>query len=79
MKEATGELSNAIVVGVCVAVLVAFFYFTIWPIIDANFKQQTACEQAVCEPVPFDDEGHVKCKVKGSGNEVYDITCNYKG
>ena len=46
MKNATGSLANLVVVCVCVAILVAFFYFTIWPIIKTNFVAQTSCEKA---------------------------------
>ena len=37
MKEATTELSSALVAVVCIATLVAFFYFQIWPSIKTNF------------------------------------------
>ena len=73
MKNATSELANLLVVAASVAILVAFFYFTIWPRIDRNFKQQTACEKAVCEVKP-DADGQVKCSLDG---QIF--KCKYKG
>lgn len=73
MKRATGELSNLVVVCICVAILIAFFYFTIWPIIKNNFVMQTSCEKAKCLPEP-DQDGMVKCYLDGK-----EFLCNYKG
>lgn len=73
MKDATGELGSAVVVVTCIAILVAFFYFTIWPMIKQNFVAQTACEKAICEAKPNED-GLVKCIYEGQI-----IECNYKG
>ena len=73
MKEATSELANLLVVGVSVAILIAFFYFTVWPMIDNNFKSQTSCEKAVCSTVP-DADGYVSCEYKSQT-----IKCKYKG
>lgn len=74
MKEATGELANLLVVTVSVAILVAFFYFTIWPLIDNNFKRQTMCDKAICEGSDADKDGYVKCTLDG---QVFE--CKYKG
>lgn len=73
MKEATGELGNLLVVTTSVAILVAFFYFTIWPMIRNNFEAQTACEKAICEAKP-DSKGLVNCKLNGNV-----FKCKYKG
>lgn len=73
MKEATNELTNAVVVTVCIAILVAFFYFTLWPIIKQNFVAQTACEKASCGVHP-NSEGMVSCELDG---QVF--MCKYKG
>ena len=72
MKEATGELGNALVVAVCVAIFIAFFYYTIYPIIDSNFRAQTACEKAVCSSNPVD--GMVDCVYEGKS-----FKCKFKG
>ncbi len=79
MKEATGELANLLIVVLSVAILVAFFYFTVWPIIDNNFKKQTACDKAVCEGVDTDKDGLVNCVYKKKNGDSIDITCKYKG
>ena len=73
MKEATSELANLLVVAASVAILVAFFYFTVWPLIDNNFKRQTQCDKAICNAKPNDD-GYVTCKLDGQTFE-----CKYKG
>ena len=73
MKRATGELANLVVVCVCVAILVAFFYFTIWPMIKNNFVMQTSCEKAKCLTKPNVD-GMVKCYLNGK-----EFLCRYKG
>lgn len=74
MKEATGELSSAVVVTISVAILIAFFYFTIWPLIANNFHEQTACEKASCNTKQVDDDGYISCQYKDST-----IKCKYKG
>ena len=74
MKNATSELANVLVVITSVAILVAFFYYTIWPMIENNFASQTACEKAVCSTNDADGDGMVDCVFKGKT-----ITCKYKG
>lgn len=79
MKEATSELANTVVVITCVAILLAFFFFVVWPVIHNNFVSQTSCDKAICEPTP-DSDGMVKCVLidekTGSRQE---FMCNYKG
>lgn len=74
MKNATGELVNLLVVVICVAILVAFFYFTIWPMIKTNFEAQTACEKAICSADDTDGDGMVTCRL---GDHIFE--CKYKG
>ena len=76
MKEATGGLNSAIVVMLAVGVLIAFFYYTLWPIIEGNFAEKTKCSKAVCQPCPNknNDCDVVSCQYKGKN-----ITCVYKG
>ncbi len=78
MKEATSDLSSGLVVAVCIAILVAFFYFTVWPIIKLNFVSQTACEKAKCSASP-DDSGMVDCVYKDKNGVEQTIKCSYKG
>ncbi len=78
MKEATADLTSAIVVAISVTALVAFFYFTVWPMIKTNFASQTACEQAKCGTRP-NAEGMVDCVYKEKDGTEHNITCSYKG
>ena len=50
MKEATGELNLTVIVVMAVAILVAFFYYTIWPSLNNNFQANSSCSRAVCRP-----------------------------
>lgn len=76
MKQATGELNNTIVVVLAVGVLIAFFYYTIWPMIKGNFTKNTQCSKAICEPCKSNDCKTVKCHLKNSNEE---FECVYKG
>ena len=77
MKEATGELSNAVVVIICVAILIAFFSFEVWPIIRGQFKAQISCDKAICENTDPDGDGRVNCRLKDDPDTTF--TCPYKG
>lgn len=48
MKEATGELNMAVVVSFSIAILAAFFFGYLWPLIDHNFERTSQCNKAVC-------------------------------
>ena len=87
MKEATGELNLTVIVVIAVSLLVAFFYYAIWPGLSANFEQNAKCSKAVCENPCGTGSGKnvcqdmteinkVKCKVKGSDTVIY---CPWKG
>ena len=85
MKEATGELNLTIIVVIAVALLVAFFYYTIWPHLDNNFKANSKCSQAICENPCGEgsnknncpDEGLAKCYLKGDKDNTF--LCPWKG
>ena len=88
MKETTGELNMTIVIVVAVSVLVAFFYFVIWPGLDDNFKANSSCSKAVCENPCGNGNNScsdaigdlVKCYyVDNNGNKHDDIYCPWKG
>ena len=76
MKEATGELNATVVVVLAIGVLIAFFYYTLWPLISGNFDETTKCSEAICETVDNDNDGYVKCHIKGSKK---DFQCVFKG
>lgn len=65
MKEATGELNMTVVVLTMIGLLMAFFFYTVWPSIKANFVSNTNCAKAICEP----------CSV---GNTCKTKTCHLK-
>ena len=83
MKETTGELNLTLIAVIAIAILVAFFYFAIWPSLDDNFKANSNCSRAVCTNPCKEGENScpemqelVKCKIKDSDVEVY---CPWKG
>jgi len=76
MKEATSELNSTVVVVLAIGVLIAFFYYTLWPIIKGNFDENAKCSEAICETVDGDGDGFVECHSKGKA-ETFE--CIYKG
>jgi hypothetical protein len=86
MKETTGELNLAVIVIIAVGVLVAFFYFAIWPSLDNNFKANSNCSRAVCDNPCGQGSGQnacndsmntlAKCHLKDSDAVIY---CPWKG
>lgn len=79
MKEATGELNATIIVVLAVGVLIAFFYYTLWPILRVNLNKNSQCSKAICEPCK---ETGKKCKYVTchlSGKESQTFKCVYKG
>ena len=90
MKEATGELNITLVIVIAVSILVAFFYFVIWPDLDANFQANSKCSRAICEnPCKGSNDKNscddavgqlVKCYwVDNKGDKHDDIYCPWKG
>ena len=84
MKKAVGELSNTVVVVIAVAILIAFFYYTVWPLIDNNFNAQTSCEKAICD-IQKDAsgkvitvDGKVECRMPDK-DKTGTFWCNFKG
>lgn len=76
MKEATGELNNTVIVVLSIGILIAFFYYVIWPLLDSNLEHNSSCEKAICEPCGKETGCKtVECTTK-SGTK---IQCVYKG
>ena len=75
MKEATGQLNSTVVVVLAIAVLSAFFYFTLWPALKTNMEQTTNCSKAWCEGKPNSDGLTVQCYY---GKDKKPITCVWK-
>ena len=82
MKKAIGELSNTLIVVISVAILIAFFYYTVWPLLSNNFKSQTSCDKAVCNVqkdstgAVITKNGKVECTIPGKTGTFW---CNFKG
>jgi Na+/glutamate symporter len=75
MKEASGELNGTVFVILAVGVLMAFFYFVLWPVIHQNFKSNSQCSRAICGTTA-DASGYVTCHEKG---KTETFKCVYKG
>ncbi len=77
MKEATGELNTTVVVMLAIGVLMAFFYYTLWPLIRENFEANSQCSKAICEPCKNGNCDFVVCHPKGDTSKTFQ--CVYKG
>ena len=79
MKEATGELNATVVVVLAVSVLMAFFYYTIWPLIKTNFDKNSQCSKAICKSCELENKecDTVTCYTKENPDELFE--CVYKG
>lgn len=80
MKEATGELNSTVVVVMAVAMLMAFFYTVIWPILKGNMDANSKCGKAWCDKCASPDGvcSTVTCHYK-DGDESKEIICPWKG
>lgn len=77
MKETTGELNAAVVVIMAIGILMAFFYYTLWPIIKTNFERNSQCSKAICEGCPSSNCEYVTCHSKNDPSKTFE--CLYKG
>ena len=80
MKEATGELNAVVVVIIAIGLLIAFFYYTFWPLIKGNVNANLRCNAAICESCPDKNCPTVKCWEKGADQTPENaFECVYKG
>lgn len=81
MKEATQDLNMTMVVVISVGVLLTFFFYFLWPILNANFTVKSQCSKAACDcsnRVVVDGIEYCQgCVVDGV--EYEDMRCLYKG
>lgn len=49
MKEATQEVNMMAIVVISVGVLLTFFFYFLWPILNANFESKAQCSKAACD------------------------------
>lgn len=73
MKEATSELNLTVIVVISIAGLAAFFYMTLWPMMENNMNRYTKCSVAICERTKNAD-GTVDCTYNGTN-----LKCAWKG
>ena len=79
MKAATGELNMTVIIVLAVAIMSAFFYTVLWPMIRANQDSIINCRFAICGAEPNAD-GRVRCELRNSRGEVIGRPmCTYKG
>ena len=77
MKEASGELNATVVVVLAIGVLIAFFYYTVWPLIQTNVEANSRCNKAICESCPDSNCDYVTCYSKNNPEKKFE--CVYKG
>ncbi|MBQ6686932.1 MAG: hypothetical protein IJN03_00220 [Bacilli bacterium] len=80
MKEATGELNMTVIVLTLVGLLIALFFYTVWPMLRGNFVSETNCSKAICEPCPSIAGNTCKTRVcHMPGDEANTFECVNKG
>ena len=72
MKESTSELNATVVVVLAIAVLIAFFYYTLWPLLKHNFERNSQCSKAICETKDADNDGLVRCHSKKDSTKTFE-------
>lgn len=77
MKQATGDLNSGVVVLVAIGILIAFFYYTLWPMLKQNFDAQSQCSKAICNSCPDSNCDYVTCHLKDDPSNTFE--CVYKG
>jgi len=82
MKEATGELNLTAFIVMAVAILVAFFYYIIWPMMQKSQTHTASCSKAICLKENYNSENNtVTCYEKGYSidDAEHTFTCAWKG
>ncbi len=77
MKEATGELTGSVIVVSAVALLTAFFFMFIWPMIKEGMQDRATCANAMCDN-GYNDNWMAYCKNPNDpDSEVFE--CPFRG
>ena len=83
MKEATQEVNMMAIVVISVGVLLTFFFYYHWPMLNANFESKSKSSKA-----SFDFSEDSRIDINGieyctgcyvNGEPVEDMECLYKG
>jgi hypothetical protein len=79
MKEATGELAGSVIVVAAVAVLTAFFFTIIWPMVRTGMEDRATCANAVCD-IGYNENGMAWCySPSDTGDDKDFYECPFKG
>ena len=71
-------LNATVVVVLAVGVFMAFFYFTLWPMIKRNYSMNADCSRAICEKCESDFCETVTCHLRDDPS-VPPFECVWKG
>ncbi len=78
MKEATGELTGSVIVVSAVALLTAFFFMFIWPIIKDGMQDRATCANAMCDNGYDPNTLMAYCKNPNDGSDEV-FMCPFRG
>ncbi len=77
MKEAIGELNTTLITFLAVALLSAFFFMIIWPMIKQGLREDESCASAVCD-IGYNANGMAYCyNPNDDSKDVFE--CPYRG
>lgn len=77
MKEATGELNVTLITFIAVALLSAFFFMVLWPMIKQGLREDEGCARAVCDS-GYNSNGMAYCyNPNDSSKDLFE--CPFRG
>ena len=83
MKEATSEVSILVIVAISVAILMAFFFGVIWPMIRNNYQRTANCKNAICDCSMAKSTQNYMCvcwaSKKDKESNINSFTCPWEG
>lgn len=81
MKEVSGELNLTVIVAIAVGILIAFFFYFMWPAINTNYAREANCRKATCDCANEKNNNHMcECKyIDNKGQEHGPFECPYGG
>ena len=77
MKEATGEFTGSVIVVSAVALLTAFFFMFIWPMIKNSMFEDATCANAACD-IGYNSNGMTWC-INPNDSTVEPFECPFRG
>lgn len=86
MKEVSGELNLTVIVAIAVGILIAFFFYFMWPAINENYAREANCRKATCNCAGADKSDDHMCECTyievdndGKEKEYGPFKCPYGG